>query len=68
MRTREPVILAGKRGTRHHSATGFGENVLVAETSYQMSEVLSYCEWERAFKIFFNKNNRANDSGGKNYN
>ena len=36
MRAHEPASLAGKRDTRHHSATGFSENVLVAETSYQM--------------------------------
>ena len=60
-------IFAGKRGTRHHSATGFSENVLVAETSYQMLEVLSYCKWERAFKISLDKSNRANYSGKKTY-
>ena len=26
----------------------FSENVVVAETSYQMKEVLSFCDWERA--------------------
>ena len=44
----------------------FSENVLVAETSYQMLEVLSHCKWEGAFKIFFDKSNRANYSGEKN--
>ena len=40
------VILAGKRGSRRHSTTGFSENVEVAEsveeTSYQMLEVFSF--------------------------
>ena len=30
------VILAGKRDRRHHSTTGFSENVVVAETIYQI--------------------------------
>ena len=30
------VILARKRDSRHHSTTGFSENVVVAGTSYQM--------------------------------
>ena len=30
------VILAGKRDSRRYSTTGFNENVVVAETSYQM--------------------------------
>ena len=38
------VILAGKRGSRRHSTTSFSENVEVAETSYQMLEVLSICD------------------------
>ena len=41
------VILAGKRGSRRHSTTSFSENVEVAETSYQMLEVLSFCDRER---------------------
>ena len=40
-------ILAGKRGSRRHSTTSFSENVEVAETSYQMLEVLSFCDRER---------------------
>ena len=47
MLAREPVILAGKRGSRRHSTTRFSENVEVAETSYQMLEVLSFCDQER---------------------
>ena len=33
------VILAGKRGSRRHSTKCFRENVGVAGTGYQMSEV-----------------------------
>ena len=33
------VILAGKRDSRRHSTTSFSENVVMAETSYQMLEV-----------------------------
>ena len=34
--------MAGKRGSRRHSSTGFGENVVVAEARYQMLEALSF--------------------------
>ena len=45
---REPVsFLAGKRDSRRHSMTSFRENVVVAETSYQMLEMLSFCDYER---------------------
>ena len=37
----------GKRDSRRHSTTSFSENVEVAETSYQMLEVLSFCHQER---------------------
>ena len=37
----------GKSGSRRHSTTSFSENVEVAETSYQMLEVLSFCDRER---------------------
>ena len=40
------VILAGKRDSRHESSD-FSENVVVAETSYQMVQVLSFCAQER---------------------
>ena len=40
-RARASVILAGKRDSR------FSENVVVAGTSSQMLEVLSFCERER---------------------
>ena len=46
-RTRTSVILAGKRGSRRHSTTSFSENVEVAETSYQMLQVLSFFDRER---------------------
>ena len=36
------------RKRRRHPATVFCENVVVAEASYQMLEVLSFCYWERA--------------------
>ena len=31
-----PRHFGGKRGSRRHSTTSFSENVVVAETSYQM--------------------------------
>ena len=42
------VILVGKRDSCRNSTTGFSENVVVAGTSYQMLEVLSFCYRERA--------------------
>ena len=36
----------GKRGSRRHSTTSFSANVVVAKTSYQMLEVLSFCDGE----------------------
>ena len=41
------VILAGKRGSHHHSTMSFSVNVVVAETSYRMLEVLSFCDGKR---------------------
>ena len=41
-------ILAGKRGSRRHSTTSFSESVVVAGTSYQMLEVLAFCNRERS--------------------
>ena len=41
-------ILAGKLSSRRRSTTSFSENVVMAETSYQMLEVLSFCDRERA--------------------
>ena len=38
----------------------------MTETSYQMSQVLSFSDGERAYNVTsFNKNNRANFSGAK---
>ena len=42
------VILAGKRDRRRRSSPSFSENVVVAETSYQMLEVLSFCDRDKA--------------------
>ena len=39
--------MTGKRGSRRHCTTSFSENVEVAETSYQMLDVLSFCDQER---------------------
>ena len=48
MRTR--VILAGKCDSHRHSTTGFLENVAeVTETSYEMLEVLLFCDGEKAY-------------------
>ena len=58
------VILAGKRGNRRHSTTSFSENVEVAETSYQMLEVLSSCESGEGVTSF-TKGNSANFSSEK---
>ena len=41
------VICVGKRDSRYHPTSRFSENVIVAETSYQMLEVLSFCDLER---------------------
>ena len=42
------VTLAGKRGSRRHSTTSFSESVVLAGTSYQMLEVLAFCNRERS--------------------
>ena len=42
------VILAGKCGSRRQSTTSFSENVVVAETSYQRLEILTFSDRERA--------------------
>ena len=44
-------ILAGKRDSRRHSTTSFSETVVVAKTSYQMLEFLSFCDRERALTL-----------------
>ena len=46
--------LAGKLDSRRHSTmttTSFSENVVVAKRSYQMLEVLSFCDRERALPL-----------------
>ena len=48
MRASTSVILAGKCGSRRHSDTSFGENLVVAKTSYQMLGILSFSDRERA--------------------
>ena len=40
----------------------------MAEMSYQMLEVLSFCDRERAFKTSFNMYNSTNFSNEKKYN
>ena len=42
------VILAGKRDSRRRSTMGFGQNVVVEETSYEIFEVLSFHVRKRA--------------------
>ena len=50
MLAHEPVSFwrenRGKHGSRRQSTMSFSENVEVAETSYQMLEVLSFCDRE----------------------
>ena len=47
-RARTTVILAGKCGSRRLSTTSFSESVVVAKTSYQMLEILSFGDRARA--------------------
>ena len=42
------VILAGKCGSRRQSTTSFSEHVVVAKTSYQMLQIFSFSDLERA--------------------
>ena len=43
------VILLGKRDSRLHSTMSLSKYIVVmAETNYQMLEVLSFCDWQRA--------------------
>ena len=51
----------GKRGSRRHSTTSLSETVEVAETRYQMVEVVSFWDRERALTSF-TKDNSANFS------
>ena len=43
------VILAGKRDSCRYFTTSLSLNVVVAETSYQMLDVLLFCDPERAY-------------------
>ena len=50
MHARVPASLWRKKSdscTCRHSTSGFSENVVVAETSYQVLEALSLCDRER---------------------
>ena len=47
-RVRAGVILAGKCVSRRQSTASFRENVVVAKTSYQMLEILSFSDREKA--------------------
>ena len=47
-RARTNVILVGRRDSRRHSTTAFGENIVMAKTSYQMLGILSLSDRERA--------------------
>ena len=40
--------MAGKRESRRHSTKSFNKNIVVAEICYQVLEVLSLCDGERA--------------------
>ena len=40
--------MAGKHGSRRHSTESFSQRVVVAGTSYQMLDVLAFCNLERA--------------------
>ena len=55
----------GKCNSCHHSTSGFRKNVIVMEASCQMLEVLSFCDWEKAFNTSFNKNKTSNFSNEK---
>ena len=44
----EPAIANILSGTQRQSTTSFGENVVVAKTSYQMLEILLFNDRERA--------------------
>ena len=48
---RTNVILAGKFGSRRQSTTSFSEKVVVAKTSYQTLEILSFSGRERALRL-----------------
>ena len=45
---RTTIILAGKCSSRRQSTTSFSEHVVVAKTSYQMLQIFSFSDLERA--------------------
>ena len=45
---RTTIILAGKCGSRRQSTTSFSEHFVVAKTSYQMLQIFSFSDLERA--------------------
>ena len=45
---RTTIILAGKCGSRRQPTTSFSEHVVVAKTSYQMLQIFSFSDLERA--------------------
>ena len=47
-RARTNVILAGECDSRRQSTTSFSKNVVVTKRSYQMLEILSFSDRERA--------------------
>ena len=59
--------MAGKSGSRRHPTTSFSESVVVAGTSYQMLEVLSFLQSGEVLTSF-NNDNSANFSDDKKYN
>ena len=59
------VILAGKRDSRRHSITIFSENVVVAETSYQMYKGSFISLLSGDGLTSFSINNRTNFFGEK---
>ena len=57
----------GGHDSRRHSTTSFSKNVMVAETSLQMLQVLAFAIG-KGLNLFPNKYNSANFSGEKRYN
>ena len=55
--------MAEKSNSRRHSTTGFGVNLSVAETSYQILEILSFAIEIGLLKPPLIKNNYAGISG-----
>ena len=45
---RTTIILAGKCSSRRQPTTSFSEHVVVAKTSYQMLQIFSFSDLERA--------------------